>query len=66
MDERMRSLKDLMKLVANIKHALHLEGKQININKIMRLLLYAMVMPLRLHFLNLHQRLEVYIVSKQN
>ena len=37
MDERMRSLKDLMKLVANIKHALHLEGKQININKILML-----------------------------
>ena len=54
----MRSLKDLMYLVANIKLALHLEGKLI---KIIRLLLYATVMLLRLYFFNLHQRLEVYI-----
>ena len=36
----MCSLKDLMLLVANIKLALHLEGK---LSKIMRLLLYATV-----------------------
>ena len=45
--------------MANIKLAgLHLEGK---FSKILRLLLYATVMLLRLYFFNVHQRLEVYI-----
>ena len=58
MDERMRSLKYLIKLVANIILALHLDSK---LSTILRLLLYATIMLFKLRFLNLRQRREVYI-----
>ena len=54
----MRSLKDLMQSVTNIKLALHFDGK---LSKILRLLLYVKVMLYKLEFFNLHQTLEVYI-----
>ena len=50
-------MNECVQLVANIKLALHLDGKFSNI---LSLLLYVMVKLFKLRFLNLHQRLEVY------
>ena len=54
-------MNECVQLVANIKLAIHLDGK---LSKIIILLLYTTIMLFKLRFLNLHQRLEVYMGSQ--